>query len=90
MKPFNVHGRWIDVRYVSGLENSGEYHSAEKLIKICKTQSKELQRLALLHEFVHAVCDRCGITQAIPTELEEVICEAISHAFHENFNLRRK
>lgn len=83
-------GKTVAVEFVDELENSGEFYPKESLIKVLKDKDKGQVQLHLLHEFVHAVCHRTGLTQAIPSELEEVVCEVISHAFHENFSLRRK
>lgn len=90
MKPFNVFGATVAIEFVKELENAGEYCPNDRLIKICRDKNKDKEKLALLHEMVHAICDRCGISQAIPNELEEILCENISHAFFENFYLRRK
>lgn len=90
MKPLNVFGKTIAVEFVSDLENAGEFYAEKSLIKVLKEKDKDKEQLHLLHEFVHAICHRTGLTQAIPHELEEVICEVISHAFWENFKLTRK
>lgn len=90
MKPFNVFGKTIVVEVVSELDNAGEFCAEKSLIKVLREKNKDEQMLHLLHEFVHAVCHRTGLTQAIPSELEEVVCEVMSHAFYENFKMTRK
>lgn len=90
MKPFNVFGKTVAIEVVEDLEDAGQFCSRQSLIKVLKEKDKGQQQLHLLHEFVHAICYRTGLTQAISSELEEVVCEVISHAFYENFKLTRK
>ena len=91
-KSINVFGRKIDIKIVDelldddGKELEGLYtpENAEIVLAKCDMQ-------VLLHELVHAVCNRTGIRQSnVSTELEEVIAENISTFLTETFNLRFK
>lgn len=56
----------------------GECKNSQALIEIDSDQSGSVLLHTLLHEYFHAVLHRTGVTQAIPSELEEVICETFA------------
>lgn len=44
----------------------------------------------LIHEIIHAVLHRNGITQKLSEPIEEVICESIANCIVDNFELKNK
>lgn len=44
----------------------------------------------LIHEIIHAVLHRNGITQKLSEPIEEVICESIANCIVDNFELKVK
>lgn len=90
---FNILGMKVKVKYADlNKENlCGKYVYDEKTIYINSTLNKELQKVTLLHEFLHAVFDRAGLTQAkITSDAQEIICDQFAKALTENFKVTKK
>ncbi len=69
----------------------GAYLYRERVIQIEKKEIHTPDKMStLIHEMVHAVFARSGVTQAISNELEEIICENIATMITENFDLKFK
>lgn len=62
----------------------GEYKSKRIYIK------KGEGMATLIHEFVHAHCDRSGITQALDDGTEEILCSTLELTLLENFDVKIK
>lgn len=92
-KTLNILGQKVKIIEMD-LEGSllGFYKYKEQFIALeekedCHTPDK---MNTLIHECVHAVFHRSGVTQALSNELEEVICENIATMIIENFDLKLK
>lgn len=68
----------------------GFYDPVKQLIVVDETMDKAMKNETLVHEFVHALSSRLSWRQAIPKELEEVMCDQIAKAFVENFDIKLK
>lgn len=94
-RSIEVYGQRISVRKVS--KAVGEFNpkdhdgffDKEKSIIYLSAKDKNTEA-TFLHELIHAVCHRVGVTQAIDDSVEEVIAESISVAVAELFDLRFK
>lgn len=69
-------------------DRNAEYHCGTISIHP-ECPRRELARV-FLHEFLHMVCDRTSVSQAIDLPTEEMICDLFSKAITENFYLRFK
>jgi Zn-dependent peptidase ImmA (M78 family) len=98
MKPLNVFGKAIPLKFQEGLiESEGalaiyDYDSQTITFEArLRTDLKHLFLSTLLHEMGHAIFHRAGLHQAtIPVYLEEIITEQFATVLTENFNLTRK
>lgn len=89
-----VFGKRVKIKYQKNLiedsEANGEYDKEKHIIVLDSSLKGEMFLLTLLHEGIHAVCERTGIRQAIDDGVEEIICENISMFLNENFNIKTK
>lgn len=91
-KSIDVFGKKVHIKIVKelldddGNELEGLYQPAESEIQLAHCTMQ-----VLLHELIHAVCNRTGVRQSnVSTELEEVISENVSTFLAETFDLRFK
>lgn len=87
----SVLGQEVKIEYVDlGVSsNYGEYHDDCSTILIDKNLSEDIMMQTLLHEVVHVVCARLGISgqSEFPALVEEVLAETFSKAIIQNFRL---
>ena len=57
----------------------------KKEIELEYSMNSELYTKTLIHELMHGLFYETGVTQAIPLELEEVLCENISNQMWDTF-----
>jgi Zn-dependent peptidase ImmA (M78 family) len=89
----DILGLKVKVKYKDlNAENlCGKYVYDEKTIYINSTLPKEMQRVTLIHEFLHAAFDRAGLSQAkISHDAQEIICDQFAKALTENFKVTKK
>lgn len=89
----DILGMKVKVKYSDlNKENlCGKYVYDEKTIYVNSTLNRETQHVTLIHEFLHAVFDRAGLTQAkITSDAQEIICDQFAKALTENFKVIKK
>jgi len=91
-KSIDVFGKTVTIKLSKELKDD-DGNDLEGLYEPKKSQitlvNCEMQ--VLLHELIHAICNRTGVRQSdVSTELEEVIAENVSTFLVETFNLRFK
>jgi Zn-dependent peptidase ImmA (M78 family) len=92
-KSFNVFGKHVPIVRTRNLANDtgalGLFHRDKFFIEIDHKLHGKNQNLTLCHELIHAVIQRAGAYQAgLSEDLEEILCEQISVAICENFDLK--
>jgi Zn-dependent peptidase ImmA (M78 family) len=91
---FNVYGQKIIVKKIKNLRSTGAYgtyNPKTKQIEIDASLKGELLVHTLLHELIHALCDRLGYHNAMLShDLEELIADNIPSMLLENFTVKRK
>ena len=65
----------------------GCYLNDKKQIILNETLTGDNLTQVLLHEFIHACIDRLGWRQFMTHEIEEMVCEQLSVALIENFQV---
>lgn len=64
----------------------GLYIPEKSLIYVSKDESPQEQLIIAMHEILHALIHRCGLSQTSLThDNEEIICEVFSNFIIENF-----
>jgi len=85
-KSINVYGQRtkIQVKELPGLVGKADFR--RKTIFITPTaESEGILRETLLHETIHIILNRLGITpQLVSHEVDEIICETIAKCLAEN------
>lgn len=92
MKSLNVLGKRVPLKKVKGLTRDtgmlAYYDTELKLIAYDHDLAADKIMPTLIHEMVHAMFDRSGLSQAkLPLELEEVIAEVFQTVLLENFKV---
>lgn len=88
-KAFNVFGKKIKVKVGDiGEGYDGLFYPKENLILVSKSAS-DLDHV-LLHEFLHAVLERCSLTQVVSYPSEEVLIDMVTKCLLENFEIKPK
>lgn len=64
----------------------GWFDPSDRTIHMLEHEAKEGFEKTLAHEGAHAVMCRVGLDQVIPGELQELLCEAMSHFVTENYS----
>lgn len=90
IKPLTIFGQVVPVFIVPLEKAGGYYYPTEKKIEIDSSLPDQDFPRALLHEIFHATFDRVSFSQAIPSELEEVLVDTLSKVVVENFTLKQK
>lgn len=88
----NVLGQRVTVisRKDLRLEESadGIYYALESKIELDKSLNKDEKLRALLHEMVHAVCARLGLSSTgVSSDVEEILCEGVANVIADNINV---
>ena len=86
----SVFGQIIPVLKEPLDEYDGMYCSDKKTILIKDTLKDDQYLITLIHEFIHSVFDRVGITHQLSDDLEEIICHCLSESLLENYDIRTK
>lgn len=86
----DVFGKLIQIIHVDMEESMGEYDSQTLTIKIKKGLQISDEISTDLHEFLHAVFDRIGVSAIISNDLEEIIAHCVSEALCENYDIEPK
>lgn len=90
----NIFGRKTSVKVTKNLALNhgalGFYSKSSNQIQIADDQTKDEAIQTLIHEAGHALFQRCGVSQAITPEMEEVIVEQFSIMIFENFTIALK
>lgn len=90
-KHFNVFGKKIKVKVADlGPSFDGMFYSTEDLIVISSTVDPTTMDRTVIHEFLHAVIERCSLTQVVSYPSEEVLVDMVTKALLENFDVRPK
>lgn len=92
MKSLDVLGKRVPLKKVKNLTREtgmlAYYDTEAKIIAYDSELSQERFLPTLIHEMVHAIFDRSGLSQAkLPLELEEVIAEVFQTVLLENFKV---
>lgn len=88
-KSLNVFGKKIKIKVGDiGEGYDGLFYPKENLIVISLTAS-DVDHV-LLHEFLHAVLERCSLTQVVSYPSEEVLIDMITKCLLENFDIKPK
>lgn len=93
MKSFDVLGKKIKVIFRDMTEEAicGHYLYMDNIIEVNTAMNRETQEVTLIHELVHAVMYRSGVTNTkISSDTEEVICDQVAKVITENFKLVKK
>lgn len=95
MKKVNVFGLSVPIIQKKGLVAStgcmAYFDPVSKTIVMDASLSKEEYLSTLIHEVIHAVFHRAGLSQAkISASVQEIICEQIATTIFENFSLGPK
>lgn len=85
-KSVDIFGETYKIEYKKNLGNDGVCHKDTKLIEIDDSLTGLEFKKTLIHEYIHAVCSRLGISQAIGSEVEEVIAESFSNFFNDHWD----
>lgn len=88
----DVFGHRYRIKLQKDLIENGLHGFCDKRKKIIVLDSKLNAETihTLVHELIHAVCGRTGLSQAISGETEEIIAENIASVICENFELKFK
>lgn len=90
----NVFGQRTQVTLVKNLALHfgcvGQYNPQNKTIQLESDQSNDELCKSLIHESIHAMAHRTGISQSISRELEEIFAESVSNLIFDNFNVQLK
>jgi hypothetical protein len=97
-KEFYVKGKLWRLEYVWGLRHMDEKMdglcvSAERIIKLERSLSKEYKFEVFLHELVHAIIFEshiAGLDGPSGELIEEIICDSVADVFNDIFNMRFK
>lgn len=88
MKSIEIFGKTYKIEYRDLTEehNFGYISHTHSMIIIDKNLKGAERELTIMHEFLHGVLTRVGVSQPLSSELEEVIVESISTFLVENFH----
>lgn len=90
----NVFGSKVAVLQVKNLSFTqgilGQYDPQTNKIIIDSEQGNDEKTKTIIHEAVHALLKRVGVTQTMSQEIEEVICVGVENLIFENFRLQLK
>lgn len=91
-RSLNIFGKCVPVFKLDILStqgNLGLFDPTEFKIILDPTLEGVEEQATELHELIHAVAERCGLTRtSIHDDLWEAICENISRAIVENYELK--
>ena len=90
---FNILGeKYVLKRELGLLENDlmGRCSAHRKIIEVDARLKGFDYKSTMLHEFVHAVIHESSVNQAIPIQLEEIICDQIAKCLCQNFTIYPK
>jgi len=92
MAKFNIYGESVQIKRIN-LEKVnllGFYSADDKAITICSTLKGDAFRRTMIHEVVHAIMEIQGWSQtSFVGDLQELICEHISTALCDNFDIKK-
>ena len=89
-KSINILGQ--DLEVIEGPLNHmyGCYDYIQKCIfidtEVHKKWNEDIQA-TFIHEMIHAISKRVGLSQSIDRDIEEIICESIANCITDNFTL---
>ena len=92
-KQLHIFGTTYTLKADSGLSErhlDAEIDKEKKVIDYDPTLKGKKFDAALLHEMFHAVFQECSLSQAVPTEFEEICVDTLANAVVKNFTLSSK
>jgi len=92
-KKLNIYGESVLVKKLNleKINLLGFYSADDKSVTICSTLKGDAYKRTLLHEVVHAIMEIQGWSQtSFVGDLQELICEHISTALCDNFDISAK
>lgn len=91
----DVLGSKVTVKRIKKLSsdtgNCGEYIFDKKIIHIDKDLKGKSNIHTLMHEMIHALCDKIGLENtSLSRDVEEILSDKIPEMFLENFDIKLK